>query len=333
VKNYPLFLQGIFFVHNSLFCSAAPALRSHMYFYGMQKILLTGANGFIGHYIIGQLLMKGHEVIATGRASSQLRTQHPMLQYVSMNFTEKGQVDQVFEHCQPSVVIHSGAVSKPDECEADHAMADRINVHGTKLLLDASRKFQSFFIFLSTDFVFDGKKGMYKEDDERSAVNYYGETKIMAEDAVMKYPFQWSIVRTISVYGKNYADRPNIVPNVANTLRAGKTMRMFGDQVRTPVYVEDLAQAIVQVVERNKTGIFHIGGEDIRTPYQMAVETAEYLELDAGMITEVTEDSFQQPARRPLKTGFDITKAKRELDFCPLSFPEGLKRTFASEQV
>jgi dTDP-4-dehydrorhamnose reductase len=84
-------------------------------------------------------------------------------------------------------------------------------------------------------------------------------------------------------------------------------------------------------VERNKTGIFHIGGEDIRTPYQMAVETAEHLGLDARMITEVTEDSFQQPALRPLKTGFDITKAKKELDFSPVSFPEGLKRTFAAE--
>jgi dTDP-4-dehydrorhamnose reductase len=303
-----------------------------MYFYLMQRILVTGANGFIGHYLVEKLLNKGFEIMATGRGDSKTRFQHPLLQYVHLDFTEKEQVENVFRQYQPAIVIHSGAVSKPDECEADHAMADRINVHGTNFLLDASRDLRSFFVFLSTDFVFDGKKGMYKEEDERKAVNYYGETKIMAEDAVMAYPFNWAIVRTISVYGKNYADRPNIVPNVANTLRAGKTMRMFGDQVRTPIYVEDLAKAIVELVDKQKTGIFHVGGEDIRTPYQMAVETAEFLGLDAGMITEVTEDSFQQPARRPLKTGFDISKARKELGLSPVSFSEGLKRTFATDK-
>jgi dTDP-4-dehydrorhamnose reductase len=103
---------------------------------------------------------------------------------------------------------------------------------------------------------------------------------------------------------------------------------MFGDQIRTPTYVEDLAWAIVSIVEKRKTGIYHIGGEEVRTPYQMAMETAQYLGLDTEMITQVSEKDFHQPARRPLKTGFNISKAKRELDFHPVSFQEGLVKTF-----
>jgi dTDP-4-dehydrorhamnose reductase len=203
------------------------------------------------------------------------------------------------------------------------------NVTGTIYLLNAANTYKNFFIFLSTDFVFSGEKGMYKEDDERKAVNYYGITKMLAEDEVEKYKWDWAIVRTVLVYGKPFLNRQNILTNVAAALQRGEKLNVFNDQVRTPTYVEDLAVGILSILEKQKTGIYHIYGKDVLTPYQIAMAVAEYLNLVATLINKVEEKDLDQPARRPLKTGFNISKAKNDLDYQPISFKEGLKKTFA----
>ena len=297
----------------------------------MQKILITGANGFIGYYLTQQLLHKGYQVIATGKDEKRLQVQHANFTYRSMDFTDEQTVINVFDEVKPEVVIHCGAVSKPDDCEQNKETAFRINVTGTINLLKASEKNETFFIFLSTDFVFAGESLSYKEEDVRWPVNYYGQTKLLAEDEVMKYKYDWSIVRTVLVYGKPITGRQNILTMVAAALQQKNPIRIFQDQVRTPTYVEDLAAGIVSIVEKKATGIYHLSGEDKLSPYQMAVAVAKHLQLDEGMIENVTEKDFEQPARRPPVTGFDLTKAKKELGYTVVSFAEGLKKTFYND--
>jgi dTDP-4-dehydrorhamnose reductase len=294
----------------------------------MKKVLVTGANGFVGFYVVAQLLQKGFAVIATGKGKSRLPFQDQNLIYEEMDITNKESVISAFQKHRPDIVIHSAAISKPDECELNKELAYTINVQGTIHLLEAAKKQHSFFIFLSTDFVFDGEKGMYKEDDKRQAVNYYGETKVLTEDKVSSYEYDWSIVRTVLVYGASFSGRDNIVTSVAKALTKGEKLSIYDDQVRTPTYVEDLAKAIVTIVEKKATGTFHISGKDIRTPYQIAIEVARHLNLDEKLITKATRATFTQPALRPLKTGFDISKAEKELSYQPISFEEGLRRTF-----
>jgi dTDP-4-dehydrorhamnose reductase len=294
----------------------------------MSKILVTGANGFLGYYLIKQLLESVYTVIATGKGECRLPFDQDNFLYQSMDFTNAGDIRRVFNQHSPSIVVHCGAESKPDVCELNKEAAFLSNVTGTIQLLDAAEKNKAFFILLSTDFVFSGDKGMYKEDDQRSPVNYYGQTKLLAEDEVMKYPYHWSIVRTVLVYGRPISGRQNILSMAATALQKGEKLRIFHDQVRTPTYVEDLASAIISIVERNCTGIFHISGKDVLTPYEMVVATANYLCLDATLIEKVTEKDFQQPARRPLKTGFDLSKAEKTLNYRPVSFEEGLEKTF-----
>jgi dTDP-4-dehydrorhamnose reductase len=294
----------------------------------MQTVLITGANGFVGYYLIQQLLDKNFAVVATGKGGNRLPYQQENFCFRSLDFTSKENVAAVFQDVKPQVVVHCGAISKPDECEQNREAAFLSNVTGTINLLEASAAVQAHFVFLSTDFVFSGEKGFYQEEDERLPVNYYGETKVLAEDEVRQYPFRWSIVRTVLVYGKTFSGRENIVTNTAIALQQGKALKIFDDQVRTPTYVEDLATGLVAIVQKGATGIYHISGEDIKTPYEVAVETARLLNLDSSLITPVKAHEFDQPARRPAKTGFDISKAKRELGYQPLSFKEGLKRTF-----
>ncbi len=293
----------------------------------MRSVLVTGANGFLGYYLVHQLLQKKYKVIATGKGPNRLPYREKNFCYQEMDYTSKDEVSSVFASAQPQVVVHGGAISKPDECEQNRQAAFLSNVTGTSHLLQAAEIQGAHFIFLSTDFVFSGEKGFYKENDERNPVNYYGLTKLLAEDEVMKYPFRWSIVRTVLVYGKTFSGRENIVTNTAKALQQGKALKIFNDQVRTPTYVEDLATGIVAIIAKEKCGIYHLSGQDVKTPYDIAVDTARFLGYDASQIIPVKADEFDQPAQRPAKTGFDISKAKKELGFQPIPFSEGLKRT------
>lgn len=294
------------------------------------KILITGANGFLGYYLVEQLLDKGYSVIATGKGQCRLPFPgHPHFQYEEMDFTDPFSIHDVFEKIKPAVVVHAGAMSKPDECETDQMKAYIVNVEGTVQLLINSSGSKGFFIFLSTDFVFDGERGMYNEADIPGPVNYYGRTKLEAEEAVKEYEYDWAVVRTVLVYGKNHSGHNNILKIIKEKLERGEEYSVVDDQIRTPTYVEDLAKGIVSIIEKKATGIFHLSGKDILTPYQMAIKTAEYLKLDSSVLKKVTAASFRQSAKRPLKTGFIIDKAGKELGYDPLSFEEGLKKTFS----
>lgn len=297
------------------------------------KILLTGANGFLGYYFTQQLLQQDHTVIATGKGESRLPFSVDGFIYEPMDFTDPYAVHDVFEKHQPDVVIHAGAISKPDDCEKDQWQAYITNVEGTVTLLTNAESYKSFFIFLSTDFIFSGEKGMYAEEDEAGPVNYYGQTKLEAEAAVKEYPFDWSIVRTVLVYGRPpHGGRGNILSVVREKLEKGEEYSVFNDQVRTPTYVEDLVSGIMVIINKKATGVYHLSGEEILTPYDMACRLADHLGLNKSLIKKVTAEEFIQPAKRPAKTGFDISKAKRKLDFQPISFEEGLKKTFPNER-
>lgn len=295
----------------------------------MQTVLITGANGFVGSYL-SRLLLDHYKVVATGKGPCRLDINHPHFRYESLDFTVEKEVSSLLSALEPEVIVHAGALSKPDECEAGREAAYKTNVAATGYLIKEAARLKSFFVYLSTDFIFSGEEeGMYSEEDAPGPVNYYGQTKLEAEALVKQYPFDWSIVRTVLVYGKPHGGRDNILTMVAKNLQAGKSLKIYNDQVRTPTYVEDLAQGLKTIIDKRATGVFHLSGEDVRTPYEMAVEVAHLLGYDSSMIGKVTEQTFSQPARRPLRTGFNLTKAKSLLDYRTTPFAEGLRKTFS----
>jgi dTDP-4-dehydrorhamnose reductase len=294
----------------------------------MQTVLITGANGFIGWYLVKCLLDSGqYRVVATGKGPGRLPFEGAAFTYTPLDFTNPEQADAVFREYKPTVIVHAGAISKPDDCELDQETAFRVNVSGTRHLLHAAEAYKSHFIFISTDFVFEGKSLAYKETDALQPVNYYGRTKMEAEAAVQMYPFLWTVVRTVLVYGKPMSGRQNLLTNVVLALQKGETLKIFNDQMRTPTYVEDLANALTKMIVKQSTGIFHISGTEVLTPYEMAVAAAEQARLDSSKIIAVTADTFQQPALRPPRTGFDLAKAEKELAYVPTPFATGLAKT------
>lgn len=293
----------------------------------MQTVLITGANGFLAQYLI-HVLRDSYKIIATGKGEPRFKLDYPNLLYTTMDFTDPAAVAAVIGLNRPDVIVHAGAMSKPDDCEGDKGLADLTNTKATQHLLDAAAGCKSLFIFLSTDFIFDGIVGMYREEDQPGPVNYYGETKLNAEILVKAYAYSWSIVRTVLVYGKSDGGRHNLLTLVAEKLQRGESYSVFNDQVRTPTYVEDLASGIEAIINRRAEGVYHLSGKDVLTPFQMAMATAKHLGLDTNLLTPVTAENFSHGAARPKVTGFCIDKARHELGYNPLSFEEGLRKTF-----
>ena len=295
------------------------------------KILITGANGLLGQHLVKLLLdTTAHDIIATGKGEPRHVVQDSRLHYYALDITDGMAVHLLFEKLLPDTIVHCAALTQADECELNPVKAWEINVTATRFIVDAAKKINAFLIFISTDFVFDGMNGPYKETDTVNPVSYYGSTKVAAEKAVAESGLPYAIARTCLLYGNILiGTRSNIVSWVKENLEQGKKIKVVGDQWRTPTYVEDLAKGILLIVEKKATGFFHISGEDFLSPYDMAVATADYLHLDKSVMEKVDASVFTQAAKRPAKTGFIIDKAKLELGYAPLSFTEGLQKMLA----
>ncbi|MBZ4187833.1 SDR family oxidoreductase [Niabella beijingensis] len=291
------------------------------------KILVTGSNGLVGSYVVQQLLEAGHQVFATSRTPDQSDFNAPNYRFIQLDFTDPYTLSAVFEAVQPEAVIHSGAMSKPDDCEGDKALAYTINTAATVQLLLNAAEYKSFFIFLSTDFIFNGREGMHREEDPADPVNYYGRTKLEAEEAVKEYAYGWAIVRTVFVYGKPLYGRDCFMTMISKKLRNNEAYRLADDQERTPTYAADLAKGIAAIIERQATGVFHLCGKDILSPYQMAMEAAAFLGIHTHQLKPVSTADLPALANRPLKSGLNISRAMEVLGYAPLPFREGMRHT------
>lgn len=297
------------------------------------RVLITGSNGLLGQHLIKLLIeTTAFEIIATGKGECRLPFKPSNLyKYYSLDITDGIAVNDLVPFHKPDVIIHAAAKTQPDPCELNPIECWNINVTATRFLVSVAESINARFIYISTDFIFDGTTGPYKETDIPNPVNYYGSSKLAAEKAVIEsnpdsYRENWTIVRTVLLYGNILVgNRSNIISWVKENLENNKPIKVVSDQWRTPTYLEDLAKGILLVVEKNAFGIYHISGEEGMSPYDMATAVADYLHLDKSLMTKVNADTFTQPAQRPLKTGFIIDKAKKELGYQPIHFKDALK--------
>jgi dTDP-4-dehydrorhamnose reductase len=291
------------------------------------KIIVTGSNGLLGQHLVPKLTSCGHEVLALGKGPCRVPG-HESVSYHDLDLLEFKKVRELISTERPDVLVHSAAMTQVDDCERNRDKCREINVDATENLLEASHPAGSHFIFLSTDFVFDGTKGNYREEDATGPVNWYGKTKCIAEELTKKYPGAWSIARTCLLYGiARYSSRTNIISWIRTSLEKGQRIRVVNDQVRTPTDVNDFAAGIQLILEKKSAGIFHLSGEEVVTPYQLALAAAGLFSLDKSLIEAVDASTFSQPAKRPLKTGFIIEKAQTVLGFSPVSLRSGLLGT------
>lgn len=290
-----------------------------------KKVLITGSNGLLGQKLISLLREDpNYVVIATARGTNRFPDYNGYL-YKSMDVCNRDEVASVVEELKPDYIVHTAAMTNVDQCETDRDNCWQLNVRSVEYLVEACRVNNVHFIHLSTDFIFDGKNGPYKEDDLAEPVSFYGDSKLAAERTIMKSTIRWAILRTVLVYGiVNDMSRSNIILWVKKSLEEGKQITVVNDQWRTPTLAEDLAMGCMLSMKNNARGIYNISGKDFLSPLEMAYKTADYFGLNKALITPGDSSTFKQPAQRPPKTGFIIDKAQKDLGYNPHSFEEGI---------
>ena len=292
------------------------------------KILITGANGLVGQHLIRLLVEEGKfEIHALGKGPCRISYgKSSGVIYHSVDLTNFKKTEQIVDKLAPHIIVHAAAMSQPNECVEQPDLCWKVNVGATRSLLRAAERNKSYLIYISTDFVFDGEGGPYDESAMPNPINLYGESNLLAEEMVQCSKLHWCIIRTVLVYGNKVpGGRSNFVLWVKEKIEKGESIKVVNDQVRTPTYVEDLAKGILLAIMKHAKGIYHISGKDTCTPYQLACTIAELTHTDKSLIIPVDASVFTEPAKRPPKTGFIITKAIRELGYVPHSMDEALK--------
>lgn len=289
------------------------------------RILITGSNGLLGQNIVKQLQVHDADFLATSKGENRISSLNSS-NYKQLDIKNKKEVESVFNSYQPTVVINTAAMTNVDACESQKDLCWDMNVNAVQYLIDACKKHNTHLIHLSTDFVFDGESGPYKESDIPNPLSYYGKSKFEAEQLIQKSNLEnWAIARTIIVYGfVEKMSRSNVVLWAKSALEKGEPINVVDDQFRSPTHGSDLAKGCLLIADKKANGIFHLSGKELMSILELVERVADYYDLDKSIITPIKSETLNQAAKRPPITGFDLSKSKKELGYNPVSFEEGL---------
>lgn len=287
------------------------------------KILIDGAGGLLGKKCaeIGQ---KYFDIIGTYHHNPPKKN----YKTYQLDITKKEDVNKLIKKINPDAIIHAAALTNVDECEKNQKKARKINFEGTKYMAKAAEEINSKFIYVSTDYVFDGKKGLYKEDDETNPINYYGRSKLLGEKAVKNICSNYAIARTSVLYGWN-PDKPNFVTWVMGELKNKKQIKIINDNYNTPTLVDNLAEMIYGLIKEDKKGIYHTSGSERINRYDFTLKIADVFDLDKNLINPITSDKMNWVAERPKDSSLNTKKISKIIK--PLNIKEGLEKMWGKK--
>lgn len=275
------------------------------------KILVTGASGLLGSRLIRELLSKNHEVVALYNRNS-IQIDNERLFKIKLNIINKTLLEDLIFKTRPDVIIHSAAYTDVDGCERNKTWAWKVNVEATRSIVRAARVVKAHLVYISTDYVFDGEKGLYREDDIPSPINYYGLTKLIAEELVRVSDLLYTIVRTSAIYGVG-GSKKSFAEYVAEKLSHGEKVHALVDQYVSPTHNTLLAMAIAEIVKMRPLGTLHIAGERTNR-FEFAIKVAETLGLPTELVEKASiKDMKHWIARRPRDSSLNTGKARNIL--------------------
>jgi dTDP-4-dehydrorhamnose reductase len=272
------------------------------------RLLITGASGQLGAYLLRELRGTSDEVTAWSGTKAQTLFGFPL---EPVDLADFEQVDAAFRRARPTVVIHAAAVATIAACCRDPGHALNVNAHASAHLADLAAEAGTRLVLVSTDLVFDGAKGTYKESDVRSPLSIYGKTKRAAEDAIMyrllMWPNSFAIARLSLLYGPSLVDWPAFFDDQVAAVRNRQPIRCFTDEWRTPLDYPTAARALLTVARSVLHGPIHIGGPQRLSRWEMAGKIAGVLGQDASCIVPVERADIPAPEPRPRDTSLDST--------------------------
>lgn len=287
------------------------------------KLVVTGGSGMLGHDLLRRACRE-HQVWGSFHAHP---VDLPGSTMFPLDLADEPDLKAKFAVIKPDVIVHTAALTNVDECERQPEMAKRINAQGTKLLAEIAEELNARFVYISTDYVFDGDSGGYREEDAPNPVNRYGESKLQGEEWVRRCCSQPLILRT-TMFGLKIPPQRGLMESLMEALCSGKPMTRFADQYFTPLYCGQLSELILRLIDLGAVGLFHLGSANKLSRYEFARLVADCFALGRAEIRSVPFRHIDGLAKRPRDTSlmsgriqehFGITLPRAEAGLALLS--------------
>ena len=290
----------------------------------VRRILITGSNGLLGQKLVELFShLNTFSLLLTSRQEKSA-IEHESLLYCQADITRRPEIKKVIEEFEPDVIVNTAAVTNVDLCETDRESAWRVNVGGVENIVQTAKLTGAKLIQLSTDYVFDGKSGPYSEVDRPNPMSYYGRTKLAGENIITTSGIPYAIVRTMVLYGTGQGVKSNFALWLMDELRLERHVRVVDDQTGNPTLAEDLAFAILKIIELDRTGCYHVSGPDLVSRYEFALTLARVFHFNKKLIAPIKTASLKQAAARPLRSGFITLKTQIDLGMKLSGIEQGL---------
>lgn len=294
-------------------------------------VLIIGASGFLGSELF--LLFSSSaefEVVGTSYSQSKSYTlnESQMAQTISLDITDAKQVKEVIEKINPGIVIIAAALANMDICETERELAVKINVQGVENVVRCCQNRK--VVYYSTDAIFDGVRGDYREDAQPHPVNFYGETKLQAEKIIKTLP-DHLILRICMMYG-DHRDGPKFINWLIRNLSEKKVVNVATDFTTRPTFVGDIAKATRELLKKKRTGVYHVTSPSILSCYAMAQTIAKIWKFEPLLIHPVRRKDLPWKARRAENATLNIDKFMKE-DITLLAFEEGMHKIYKQKST
>lgn len=285
----------------------------------MTKILVTGASGLVGSQVTRDLVAKNFDVYSCyhiDRPEFGIETR--------LDLTKKEKIGETLQAIKPEIVIHLAAITDVDICEKQKDLSHLVNTKATETLAVESIKYNSFFVYLSTDYVFNGKIGMRSEADMPNPVNFYGRSKLDGEIALSNSTSSYSIIRTSTPFGL-HTKKKSFPLWIKENLELKKEIPVLIDQFTSPTFVPSLSKMIIEVSVKRIRGIMHLAGSTRISRYEFARIIADKLNLDSTLLEPTKIAEMKWVAQRPRDSSLNIAKAMQILDNKPQTIEHSLE--------
>ena len=288
------------------------------------KFLVTGSSGLVGSQVVKDLVQHNHT------AYSCYHDEKPLDGIpISLDLTDENKIIQIIQEIKPDRIIHLAAMTSVDLCETEQKLATQINTKATEILANQAAKQNAFFLYVSTDYVFDGKKKMKKEDDLPNPLGFYGKSKLDGEVILNKLASSWCIARTSTPFGI-HSKKKSFPILVKENLEAKKEIPILVDQFTSPTYIPNLSKMLIEIATRQIIGIIHVSGATRISRYHLAKLVADKLGLDKKFLIPTKTDEMNWNAQRPKDSSLDVSLATEILDEKPQKIEQSLE-SFLSE--
>lgn len=276
----------------------------------MNGILVTGASGLVGFRLMQHLC-------ATGSAWGVYRHRNPAVTFgnwVSVDLCDRPATHELLDRLRPSIIVHAAALSDPVYCEQHPEAAAALNFGGSLWLSQWASRNGAFLLHLSTDLVFDGRQGRYREEDEPHPISVYGWTKLAAELAVRSSEAPWAIIRTSLVYGRSPGAARGIDEKLVLNWQEGRQTPLFTDEYRNPTAVEELVLVILELMRRSMTGVWHVAGNERVSRWEFGTRVAAALGYSQELLVPRTIAEMPCSPPRAPDTSLNLAKLKSQID-------------------